>query len=85
MSVKLVPELVPLSETAKESDALVQAAVDRNRNSTNDAITAACELARVSRSSSASSAKRLKAVRPDRPLPNGDVTERFEAIRANVR
>lgn len=85
MSATLVPFIQPLSVTAREMDARVKHALAKNREAVGRQITSACELSRESRKSSASSAKRMKAVRPDQPLPAGDVTERFEAIRANVR
>ncbi len=81
----LVPAPIPLAQTAREAGARVKAALDRNRDVTERSITAACELARESRRSSEASSRRLKAVHPNKPLPSGDITEKFEAIRANVR
>ncbi len=75
---------VPLEVTAKKSNAEIKKALARLRTATDCTVTANCELAREARSSSASS-QRMKAVRPNEPLPEGDVTQRFEAIRANIR
>ena len=76
---------IPLDVTAKQSSATVKAALERLRCATDKTVTSACELAREARSSSRASNPTMKAVRPDEPLPEGDVTSRFEAIRSNIR
>lgn len=76
---------VPSFEEAVEQAKELKNATARLRDATDTMITTHCDLARQARSSSTSSSKRMKAVRPTEPAPDGDITQRFEAIRANVR
>lgn len=77
----------PLSfeEAVEQAKKQVKTASTRLRDATDQMITTHCDLARQARASSTSSSQRMKAVRPEEPLPEGDVTQRYEAIRANVK